>query len=394
MELRKWQVEAEDYFFKHDKNVIFSVPTGAGKTYFAIYILKKLLEQDPNIRTLIVSPTNVILDMWNKELAKYGFLWNKVGIYNGSCKEYCRITLTTTASIRKLNFKIFDLLIADEIHTCGTDSLLKIIQNPFKYKIGLSATPDREDFKHWKIFQAFNFNVYKYNIKQALDDNVLNKFEFYDIILELEEDDRLKYDELSIAIATLMRSVGSFETFLALPNSDPRKAKLMGLISQRKEIVWANKKKLEITAKLCKEFSEGKNKIIVFSQFNKVTNSLYYYLSGEGMKSAVFHSGIKQEERKKALEDFQSNKFNILLSTIVLDQGLNLPAIDVGIILAGNSTERQTIQRLGRCLRKKDKNSMLFQLYMKDTFEEEVAKTRSDFYKPLAVKYDKIYIND
>jgi superfamily II DNA or RNA helicase len=394
MELRKWQKDAEQFFFANNLNAIFSVPTGSGKTFFAIYILKKLIELNPNLRTLIISPTNVILDMWNKELSNNGFLWNKVGIYNGTCKEYSRITLTTTASVRRMNLKVFDLLIADEIHTMGTDTLLKVLEHKFLYKIGLSATPDREDFKHWKIYQAFDYHIYKYDIKQALDDDVLNKFEFYDIILELDKDDRMKYDELSIAIATLMRSVGSFESFLALPASDPRKARLMGLISGRKEIIWANKKKLDVVARLCKQYTAEDNKIIVFSQFNKVTNNLYYYLGSEGLKSAVFHSGIKQEERKKALDDFTAGKFKILLSTIVLDQGMNIPSIDVGIILAGNSTERQTIQRLGRCLRKKDKPSTLFQVYMKDTFEEEVAKTRTNFYKPLSIKYDKIYMDD
>jgi len=392
MELRKWQKESIDFFYEKNKNAVFSVPTGAGKTFVAIEILKRLLKEEPDLRTLIVVPKNIILEMWSKELREHGFHWNKVGIYNGDCKEYSRITITTNASSLKLNYKMFDFIIADELHNMGTERMLKLISHNFKYKLGLSATPERTDYSHWKIYKTFDFNVYEYSIKDALEDDVLNKFEFYDIVLDLPDKQREKYDELSMNIGTIMKTIGSFSKFMALPNSDKRKLMLLKLMNARKEMIWNYKEKLRIVSALCKEYAET-SKILVFSQYNKTTNNLYYYLGSEGVKSASIHSSLSNDERCKSLKDFSEDKVNVLLATKVLDEGYNLPRIDVGIILAGERTARQTIQRLGRVLRKKKKSSKLFQIYVSDTFESNVAEERSNFFKELSEKYEKIEVD-
>jgi superfamily II DNA or RNA helicase len=392
MELRKWQKESIEFFNEKNKNAVFSVPTGAGKTFVAIEILKRLTKEMPNIRTLIIVPKNVILEMWCKELREHGFHWNKVGIYNRDCKEYSRITITTNASALKLNYKMFDFIIADELHNMGTDRMLKLIRHKFKYKLGLSATPERSDYNHWKIYEAFDFNVYEYSIKDALEDNILNKFEFYDIVLDLPEKKREEYDELSMTIGTIMKTIGSFSKFMALSNTDKRKLTLLKLMNARKEMIWNYQEKLRIVSALCKEYSSN-SKILVFSQYNKTTNNLYYYLGSEGVKAALVHSSLSDKERAKALKDFKEDRINVMLATKVLDEGYNLPKIDVGIILAGERTARQTIQRLGRVLRKKEINSKLFQIYVSDTFESEVAEERSKFFKELSESYEKIEVD-
>ena len=72
----------------------------------------------------------------------------------------------------------------------------------------------------------------------------------------------------------------------------------------------------------------------------------------------------------------------------MFDEGYNLPAIDLVIIFSGNSTERQTKQRIGRGLRLKSYNTLIYQIYCKSTFEERYAKSRIEYFKPLAEKYE------
>lgn len=388
--LREWQVHAIDYFFEKNCNAVFSVPTGSGKTYAAIEIIKRMIAKYPTIRILVVMPKNIILETWIKELKENGFGWDKVGIYNSECKEFCKITLTTTSSITRVNHPFFDFLIADEIHNMGTDRLLKVLQSGFKYKLGLSATPDRTDYQHWAIYKAFDYNVFEYSVKQAMEDNVLNKFEFYDVVLKLNEVEKLRYDELTMSMGALMRAIGGYHAFLTLPNSDRRKMVLMKLMGERKTMVWNHRDKLSIVTDLCKKYMEESSKVVVFSQYNIITNTLFYYLGSEGIKSRVIHSGLGLKEKESAIRDFETGKVHVLLATKMLDEGWNLPAIDIGIILAGEKTKRQTIQRLGRCLRKKEKVSKLFQLYFQDTFEQEVAEERTEFFKELCEKYEKL----
>ena len=85
--------------------------------------------------------------------------------------------------------------------------------------------------------------------------------------------------------------------------------------------------------------------------------------------------------------DFKNDKFNVLLTSKVLDEGYNLPKIDTAIIMAGDSTPKQTVQRLGRVLRKKTKHSHLYQIYCLMTIEEDYAKERSVLFKSLSSDY-------
>ena len=392
MELRNWQQRAVKFFFENDGTALMNVPTGAGKTFVAIYIIKKLIEKEPRIRILIVVPKLVIIDKtWVPELLNAGFHWGQIGIYTGDTKEFAKITLTTNASITKINLKIFDLFVADEIHNMGTDRLQKVIDFNFKYKLGLSATPDRSDWQHWKIYKSFDFKTFEYKISEALNEGVLNKFDFCDIVLELEEMERDRYDNLSMVMGSLMKAIGGFNRFRALPNSDPRKRKLMKIMAERKDMIWNHVEKLRVVSALCKEYKKD-SKIIVFSQYSSMTNSLYYYMGSEGVKSGVIHSNLKDAEKEKALNDFKTGKINVLLATKMLDEGYNLPSIDVGIILAGERTHRQTIQRMGRVLRKKDKKSKLIQVFVRDTFESENAEERSIFFQKYCEKYEKIEV--
>jgi superfamily II DNA or RNA helicase len=50
---------------------------------------------------------------------------------------------------------------------------------------------------------------------------------------------------------------------------------------------------------------------------------------------------------------------------------------------------RQTIQRLGRILRKSEKKSNLYQVYCANTFEEDNAIERTRVFKDLALGYNK-----
>ena len=105
------------------------------------------------------------------------------------------------------------------------------------------------------------------------------------------------------------------------------------------------------------------------------------------------HSGIPKEKRDANLIGFKRDKYNVVLTSKQLDEGFNLPKIDVGIIMAGDSTSRQTVQRAGRVLRKKTKSSNIYQIYCKNTIEEQYALKRSILFKNLCTNYYQ-YMNN
>ena len=388
LQLREWQREAKDFFNKHNGISLFEVVTGGGKTYITVDIIKEKLLQHPDMKVLVVVPKNVILETgWYKELSDFGIPIQDIGVYYGSVKEYSKITLTNIQSVSKIPLDVFDMIIADEVHNMATERLLKILEHPFKYKLGLTATLKRIDNKHYDILKLFNYNMYEYKPTQAMEDGVLNPFIFYNISVDLDYQTRETYNELTQGINSVYKIAGSYN--IIMKSNDKIKYKLLSLLNERKQLVNNYFDKFEVARQIINQNKD--KKIIVFNQFNDQTSKLYWHLLDDNINCRVMHSGIEKTKRENTLIDFKNDKFNVLLTSKVLDEGYNLPKLDVAIIMAGDSTDKQTIQRMGRVLRKKENvTSKLYQIFCSDTIEENNSIERSKIFKSLSTDYKDI----
>lgn len=390
--LHEWQKNAINYFFNNNCNVVYEVTTGAGKSICSIEIIKRVLKENPSIFILIVVPKNVILEkMWFPELMKHGFSMKDVGIFYGSTKECCKITITNMQNVTSLPLDLFDMIVLDECHNYATQRLFRILKHNFRFKLGLSATLERMDKQHWEMLSYFNYHVFKYTPKEALDDGILNQFIFYNIGVNMTPDDYDEYLELTQKLNACILQGGSFHRIMNGKAGIPLKMQMMKLMGERKQMVLNYYLKFEILKKVVHKHIN--NKILVFNEYNKQTTKCYWALLEDGIKARILHSEVPKDDREQVLNDYSNNKFNILLSTKILDEGYNLPSIDVGIIMAGNSTAKQTIQRLGRVLRKKEQMSSLYQIYVKATMEEDQAKERSKTFKDLCSEYKEYYFS-
>jgi len=239
------------------------------------------------------------------------------------------------------------------------------------------------DDAHWKLYEIFDYNIYKYTPSEALQDGILNPFIFFNISVELDPVSRETYEQLTVEINTIMQIGGGFQAIMK--SGSPLKNKMLSKMNERKDLVNNYHKKFEVVKTVCEKHKE--DKIIVFNEYNKTTSKTYWYLLEVGMKACVIHSDIPHIKREENLKNFKLDKYNVLLVSKVLDEGYNLPKIDTAIISAGNSTSRQTIQRMGRVLRKKDKHSTLYQIYCSGTVEEDYAIERAKLFKQLASEY-------
>jgi len=389
IELYDWQRHAINYFFSHNNKAIFEVTTGAGKTFCAIEILKKIHEKEPQLRCLIVVPKNVIMETgWYKELYNNGYSLAEIGVFYGMAKEYGRVTITNMQSLSKVAIELFDIVIFDEIHNYGTTRLLPYLEHNFKYKMGLSATVERMDNTHWTILKYFDYNMFKYTPHQAIQEGVLNPFKFYNIGVEMDLEAYEEYLELTQQLNTILMAGGGFAKLMR--SKSGLRYKMLGLMNKRKQLVNNYKRKFDVVKLICEAYPTDKT--LIFNQYNAQTNKLYWHLLESGVTARIIHSDIKKDERDKTLTDFKNDKFNVLLTSKVLDEGYNLPAISCGVIMAGDSTPKQTIQRMGRVLRRKKKISVLFQIYCKGTMEEDQAGERAKLFKELASEYnDYVY---
>lgn len=85
----------------------------------------------------------------------------------------------------------------------------------------------------------------------------------------------------------------------------------------------------------------------------------------------------KAAERREFLEKFRSGEYGVLLTSKVLNEGVDVPEASVGIVVSGSGSTREHVQRLGRILRAKEgKKAVLYELVSEGTSEMRVSDRR------------------
>ncbi len=77
------------------------------------------------------------------------------------------------------------------------------------------------------------------------------------------------------------------------------------------------------------------------------------------------------------LERFHSGEYTVIVTSQVLNEGVDVPAAGVGVVLSGSGSVKENVQRLGRILRKyKEKQAVLYEIIARGTAEEFSSERR------------------
>ena len=118
------------------------------------------------------------------------------------------------------------------------------------------------------------------------------------------------------------------------------------------------------------------NKIIVFSQFRDTTKTIHEYCNENDIKSLRFYGqashdndkGLSQKKQIETIEAFKHEDYNVLISTSVAEEGIDIPSVDYVILYEPVPSEIRMIQRKGRTGRKLE--GEMFILMTKGTLDE------------------------
>lgn len=118
--------------------------------------------------------------------------------------------------------------------------------------------------------------------------------------------------------------------------------------------------------------SRPNEKVIIFTQHNQLVHSISRrYL----LPYITYHTN--RNERREILEWFRQGRFRIIVTSKVLDEGIDIPEASLGIIVSGTGSSREFVQRLGRLLRKKEgKEAELIELVSRATMETRTSARR------------------
>ena len=114
------------------------------------------------------------------------------------------------------------------------------------------------------------------------------------------------------------------------------------------------------------------DRILIFT----ADNATVYQIARRFLVPAITHQ-TKAKERRGILERFHSGEYSVVVTSRVLNEGVDVPAANVGIILSGTGSVREHVQRLGRLLRKHgDKQALLYEVVTRGTAEEFTSERR------------------
>lgn len=371
-ELRDYQREALQVFRSNGYRGIVALPTGSGKTVIAIAALAEL-----GVRTLIVAFTKEQLHQWIEKIRELTDLpGGIVAAFYSEEKKIAPITVTTYQTayrhIDEFAFR-FSFLIVDEVHHLPAEKFRAIALGMYApYRLGLSATVVREDGKHVELFPLMGGVIYSKSPDELAEKGYLARYVSKIIKVELPHDERRKFEELR----KLYKSLSGGATFQELVNraarGDRKAAYALKVHSEMLQLIHRSRAKVEAVKRIVEEELRNGSKILVFTQYVDQAEEL-----GRALGAPVLTGETDTKERRRILEEFRGAERGALVLTTVGDEGLDIPDVNVGVIVAGTGSRRQYVQRLGRLLRPgANKVARLYEIVTRGTGEESLARRR------------------
>jgi superfamily II DNA or RNA helicase len=151
-------------------------------------------------------------------------------------------------------------------------------------------------------------------------------------------------------------------------------------MSQRRQLLANASNKLEVCSTLAPALLETEHSI-VFTEAQSAAVEVARLLRSAGVSAKNMDSTLSRAERTKRLSQLRQNKLHTLVAPRILDEGVDVPNVDAGVIVSASRSRRQMIQRLGRIVRpnKDGRASVFFIIYLADTSEDPAGGAHEGF---------------
>lgn len=347
--------------FIEKEHGILAMATGSGKTVTAIKIINRLFDESKIRRVVITMYGNDLLDQWSKQIRE-SFKNKQIHYHYSSHKrmndfimhpdEAILLVSRDSNNLTKLlnlldkapgNYKDDTLFIFDEVHGAGSQSFVENLTgklSPYKYRLGLSATPEREydDVGNEFLLNEIGEIIFEFNLEDAIKKGILCEFNYIPLPYELTEAEKHKKKKIIAAFNAKKESGEPYDekemfTQLSLVNKTAinKIEEFEVLISKRPELL---------------------DKCIIFVQTMEYGKQLQEVLIKYTDKYHTYYA----DDEKINLENFAEGKINCLLTCKKVSEGIDISSVTNIFIFASDRSKLVTTQRIGRALRL-DKNN-------------------------------------
>ena len=258
------------------------------------------------------------------------------------------------------------LIICDEIHNMGSPNNVMNLTDKlgiFKWRLGLSATPEREYDESGNSFieEEFSKNIYRFELEDAIKDGILCEFNYIPIYYELTNEDKEKIKE------TISR-------YHSMKNSEIPMS-LEELFLNLARVRKLSKSKLPLFEDYLKTNKEILKNCLIFVETleygYEVQKIIHTY-------NKEYHTYYGQDDNIN-LKRFIEGELDCLITCKKISEGIDIKSVSNIVLFSSSRAKLETIQRIGRCLRvderNPDKRANIIDFINKDDIEDKERKS-------------------
>jgi len=373
---RPYQLEAVKAWAAANGKGMFAMATGSGKTLTALCCAAHAQKKNRRLIVIVAAPYKHLCDQWALDVERFGVLaipcYDSRESWFGTLRasmikledmeEGCLVACVTNATLQSPDFRSLIrsakrpvFFIGDEVHNLGADGANAALPGNASLRLGLSATPVRAGDEEGtaKISEYFGKTVAEFTLDQAIEQGFLTPYEYHPVFVKLTDYEAEEYIKLTKQYARLMASsrpehlamaeTKLFERARVLGAAYNKLGALLSLLSKnglRKGLIYCSDGVMH-----------GLDGNEIGTQIDEVVKALR--APPHSFNVNRFTHDVKSAEvRKQMIYELSNDMLNGLVAIRCLDEGVDVPSLEVAYILASSKNPRQSIQRRGRLLRK------------------------------------------
>lgn len=382
---RGYQKSAVEEWLCKSGRGIFAMATGTGKTKTALLaataIGNVLRERKQPLVLLVLAPFQHLVDQWIDEVESFGV--TPIPVYEASERwvhlieeeigqarlgqRPVVVLIATNMSFASSRFQeilvrltLPLMVIADEAHNVGSNRYRTALPPNSRYRLGLSATPERWHDKEGTaaLFEYFGPIVFELGLAEAIEMGALCRYTYHPRLVELNDEETQLYAELTTKIA---RCIAAGDN----PDDADSDSPLGFLLRKRANVLGHAASKLaalraDLTSHRHSWFqlvycAEGRKPSLDGDEPGPQQLAEVMRLIGRelGISAHQYIGETSRANRRILQRRFSSGEdLQALVAMRCLDEGVDIPDARIGYLLASSSNPRQFIQRRGRLLRR------------------------------------------
>lgn len=333
-EFRDYQKKLIDAALDHGRGILVA-PTGTGKSIVLLGITAAY--KDDNILFLV--HTKDLMNQMKVDFEK-AFPNEEIGEWSAKKKSIQRITVATVQSYIKVAIEycdFFKVILIDEVHHVSgleTQYAQVLMRSSAHTKLGLTATKRPDNKGQWAAEALLGPVLAEYTMNEAQDDNILatptiHLYESpaFDIPIKYTQYED-KYD-----IGIVCNQIRNHKV-----------VEVAGKFVKQRKVVLITVTSIDHGERIKKIFEE------------------------EGVSVEFIYGKSSTEERERIKNGLKDRSIKCAIASVIFLEGINIPTLDVVINASAGVSPIQTVQRIGRALRKtEDKDSAILVDFMDNT---------------------------